>query len=52
MDVRPTISHLQVFGNVCYVLVLDHLRNKFDKKRFVVFSWDITSKEKFRGVAI
>ena len=31
-DMKPTISYFRVFGCVCYVFVLDHLRSKFDKK--------------------
>jgi hypothetical protein len=30
--VKPTVSHLKVFGCVCYVFVPDHLRSKFEKK--------------------
>lgn len=30
--VKPTISHLKVFGCICYVFVPDHLRSKFGKK--------------------
>ncbi|KAL4272543.1 hypothetical protein GQ457_13G024990 [Hibiscus cannabinus] len=30
--IKPTVSHLKVFGCVCYVFVPDHLRSKFDKK--------------------
>jgi transposase InsO family protein len=30
--VKPAISHLRVFGCICYVFVPDHLRSKFDKK--------------------
>jgi hypothetical protein len=29
---KPTIRHFRIFGCVCYVFVLDHLRTKFDKK--------------------
>jgi len=29
---KPVVSHLKVFGCVCYVFVPDHLRNKFEKK--------------------
>jgi hypothetical protein len=30
--VKPTVSHLKVFGWACYVFVPDHLRSKFEKK--------------------
>lgn len=30
--VKPNVSHLRVFGSVCYVFVPDHLRSKFGKK--------------------
>lgn len=29
---KPAISHLKVFGCVCYIFVPDHLRTKFEKK--------------------
>lgn len=29
---KLTVSHLKVFGYVCYMFVLDHLRSKFEKK--------------------
>ena len=29
---KPVVSHLKVFGCVCYVFMPDHLRNKFEKK--------------------
>ena len=29
---KPSVSHLKVFGCVCYVFVPDHLRSKFEKK--------------------
>ena len=31
-NTKPTVSHFQVFGCVCYVFVPNHLRSKFDKK--------------------
>lgn len=31
-NIKPTVSHLRVFGCVCYVFIPDHLRSKFDKK--------------------
>ncbi|TYK27792.1 Integrase, catalytic core [Cucumis melo var. makuwa] len=32
LNIKPTVGHFQVFGCVCYVFILDHLRSKFDKK--------------------
>ncbi|WOG86298.1 hypothetical protein DCAR_0205499 [Daucus carota subsp. sativus] len=29
---KPAVSYLRVFGCVCYVFVLDHLRSKIDRK--------------------
>ena len=30
--VKPVVSHLKVFGCVCYVFASDHQRSKFEKK--------------------
>lgn len=40
------VSHLKVFGCVCYVFVPDHLRSKFEKKaiRCIFVGYDDTRK--------
>ncbi|KAJ8642637.1 hypothetical protein MRB53_004385 [Persea americana] len=44
--VKPNVSHLRVFGSVCYVFVPDHLRSKFEKKvvRCVFTGYDTERK--------
>ncbi|KAJ8632434.1 hypothetical protein MRB53_025770 [Persea americana] len=44
--VKPNVSHLRVFGSVCYVFVPDHLRSKFEKKavRCVFTGYDAERK--------
>ena len=39
---KPTVSYFRVFGCVCYVFVLNHLRSKFDKKvvRYIFVGYD------------
>ncbi|GMI77806.1 hypothetical protein HRI_001449800 [Hibiscus trionum] len=46
--IKPTVSHLKVFGCVCYVFVPDHQRSKFDKKaiRCIFVGYDDARKEK------
>jgi hypothetical protein len=56
--VKPTVSHLKVFGCVCYVFVPDHLRSKFEKKaiRCIFVGYDDARKgwrccDPTRGIA-
>ena len=43
---KPSISYLRVFGCVCYVFVLGHLRSKMDKKalRCIFIGYDSQRK--------
>ena len=44
--IKPTVSHFRVFGCVCYVLVPEKLRSKFEKKtiRCIFVGYDTERK--------
>lgn len=47
--IRPSVSHMHVFGADAFMFIPKELRSKLDRRVFAKFSWDIAYATKLVG---